>query len=40
MSTLRILLWLALLLALAAAVMLYLQPGFMVLLAEQVWACF
>ena len=40
MSTLRILLWLALLLALTAAAMLYLQPGFMVLLAEQVWACF
>lgn len=40
MTTARILLWLALLLALAAAVMLYLQPGFMVLLAEQVWACF
>ncbi|WP_281172589.1 hypothetical protein [Comamonas badia] len=40
MSTARVLLWLALALALAAAVMLYLQPGFMVLLAEQVWACF
>lgn len=41
MTTTRLLLWLALLLALAAAAMLlYLQPGFMVLLAEQVWACF
>ncbi|MGB7422709.1 MAG: hypothetical protein WA917_12695 [Comamonas sp.] len=40
MSTIRILLWLASLLTLAAVLMLYLQPGFMVLLAEQVWACF
>ena len=40
MTTARILLWLALALVLAGAVMLYLQPGFMVLLAEQVWACF
>ncbi len=40
MSTARILLWLALALVLAAVAMLYVQPGFMVLLAEQVWACF
>ncbi len=40
MTTVRRLLWIAALLALAAAAMLYLQPGFMVLLAEQVWACF
>jgi len=40
MTTVRWLLWIAALLTLAAAAMLYLQPGFMVLLAEQVWACF
>ena len=40
MSTARILLWLTLALVLAAVAMLYVQPGFMVLLAEQVWACF
>lgn len=36
----RWLLWTAVLVALAGGVLLYLQPGFMVLLAEQVWACF
>ena len=40
MSTPRLLAWIAALLALAGAAMLYLQPDFMVLLAEQVWACF
>ena len=35
-----VLLWGSPLLALAGSVLLYLQPGFMVLLAEQVWACF
>ncbi|WP_255437722.1 hypothetical protein [Comamonas flocculans] len=40
MSTARVLLWLALVLALLAGALLYLQPEFMVLLAEQVWACF
>ncbi|MGB6101468.1 MAG: hypothetical protein WBG44_11455 [Comamonas sp.] len=40
MTTPRLLLWIAVLLALAGSVLLYLQPGFMVLLAEQVWACF
>jgi len=40
MTTPRLLLWIAMLLALAGSVLLCLQPGFMVLLAEQVWACF
>lgn len=40
MTTPRILLWLAAALALAAVLLLYLQPGFLVLLAEQIWACF
>ncbi|MEB2348623.1 MAG: hypothetical protein OZ923_08410 [Comamonadaceae bacterium] len=40
MTRARWLLWAAVLLALAGGVLLYLQPGFMVLLAEQVWACF
>lgn len=40
MSTLRLLAWIAVVLVLAGAALLYLQPDFMVLLAEQVWACF
>lgn len=40
MSTPRLLAGIAALLALAGTVLLYLRPGFMVLLAEQVWACF
>ncbi|MEI7784969.1 MAG: hypothetical protein WCK08_11340 [Betaproteobacteria bacterium] len=38
--TLRIALWSALLALSAGVFMLYLQPAFLVLLAEQVWACF
>lgn len=36
----RGLLWLAVLLILLAVFALYTQPDFMVMLADQVWACF
>ena len=38
--TQRIALWSALLGLSAGVFMLYLQPAFLVMLAEQVWACF
>jgi len=40
MTTPRLLLWIAMLLALAGSVLLSLQRGFMVLLAAQVWGGF
>lgn len=40
MTTARLLAWIAALLLLVGALLMYLQPGFMVMLAEQVWACF
>lgn len=40
MTTLRLLPWMAAVLLLVGGVLLYLQPGFMVMLADQVWACF
>lgn len=39
-TTLRIMGWAATLAVLAGVFMLYLQPEFMVGLANQVWACF
>jgi hypothetical protein len=39
-NTLRIIGWAATLAALGGVFMLYLQPEFMVGLANQVWACF
>lgn len=39
-STLRLLGWAAMLAALAGVFLMYLQPEFMVGLADQVWACF
>ena len=36
----RILIWAAILTVLLAVFALYLQPEFMVTLADQVWACF
>lgn len=40
MNSGRLLLGILLLLALAGGTLLYLQPGFLVMLAGQVWACF
>ncbi len=40
MTTPRLLLWIAAALLLAGGALLYLQPEFMVMLADQVWACF
>jgi hypothetical protein len=40
MNTLRLLGWAAALAALGGVFLLYLQPEFMVGLANQVWACF
>ena len=36
----RLLIWGAILMALLAVFALYLQPDFMLTLADQVWACF
>jgi hypothetical protein len=37
---LRLALWAAVLLVLGLVFMLYLQPGFMLSMADQLWACF
>lgn len=36
----KLALWVAVVLALALGFMLYLQPEFMIRMADQVWACF